>query len=214
MRKKDLVCIFVISELIFVCLAFIYFNLEKAVFESTFLVKIFWLLRKLKVIFVLPVLIPTLAYLGIWFGFLVSKKSKTFFEFVKFFLVGVSNTFLDLGVLNLLILIFSFGSGIYYSLFKAISFLVAVSNSYFWNKTWVFESKKKEIKKEGLKFLLVSVGGLIINVGIASLVVGVGGEVFKVSPKILGNLGAILAVFGSMFWNFFGYKFFVFKKIK
>ena len=85
MRKKDLVCILVISELIFVCLAFIYFNLEKAVFESAFLGKIFWLLKKLKVIFVLPILIPALAYFGIWLGFLVSKKSKTFFEFVNFF---------------------------------------------------------------------------------------------------------------------------------
>jgi len=28
----------------------------------------------------------------------------------------------------------------------------------------------------------------------------------------LGNLGALGAVVGSMFWNFFGYKFFVFKK--
>ena len=212
MRKKDLVCIFVISELIFVCLAFIYFNLEKAVFESAFLGKIFWLLRKLKVIFVLPVLIPTLAYLGIWFGFLVSKKSKTFFEFVKFFLVGVSNTFLDLGVLNLLILIFSFGSGIYYSLFKAISFLVAVSNSYFWNRSWVFESKGKDVKKEGMKFFLVSVGGLIVNVTIASLVVNLGGKILDLPFQILGNLGALGAVVGSMFWNFFGYKFFVFKK--
>jgi len=212
MRKKDLVCIFVISELIFVCLAFIYFNLEKVVFESAFLGKIFWLLKKLKVIFVLPVLIPALAYLGIWFGFLVSKKSKTFFEFVKFFLVGVSNTFLDLGVLNLLILIFSFGSGIYYSLFKAISFLVAVSNSYFWNRSWVFESKGKDVKKEGMKFFLVSVGGLIVNVTIASLVVNLGGKILDLPFQILGNLGAIGAVVGSMFWNFFGYKFFVFKK--
>ena len=212
MRKKDLVCIFVISELIFVCLAFIYFNLEKAVFESAFLGKIFWLFRKLKVIFVLPVLIPALAYLGIWIGFLVSKKSRTFFEFVKFFLVGVSNTFLDLGVLNLLILIFSFGSGIYYSLFKAISFLVAVSNSYFWNRSWVFESKEKDVKKEGMRFFVVSVGGLVVNVTIASLVVNLGGKILDLPFQILGNLGAIGAVVGSMFWNFFGYKFFVFKK--
>jgi len=212
MRKKDLVCVLVISELIFVCLAFIYFNLEKVVFESAFLGKIFWLLRKLKVIFVLPILIPALAYLGIWFGFLISKKSKTFFEFVKFFLVGTSNTFLDLGVLNLLILIFSFGSGIYYSLFKAISFLVAVSNSYFWNRSWVFGSKGKDVKKEGMKFFLVSAGGLIVNVAIASLVVNLGEKILDLPFQILGNLGAVGAVVGSMFWNFFGYKFFVFKK--
>ena len=185
---------------------------KKLSLRALFWGKFFWLLRKLKVIFVLPVLIPALAYLGIWLGFLVSKKSRTFFEFVKFFLVGVSNTFLDLGVLNLLILIFSFGSGIYYSLFKAISFLVAVSNSYFWNRSWVFESKGKDVKKEGMKFFLVSVGGLIVNVTIASLVVNLGGKILDLPFQILGNLGALGAVVGSMFWNFFGYKFFVFKK--
>ncbi|HDM31870.1 MAG TPA: hypothetical protein ENG32_00685, partial [bacterium] len=70
----------------------------------------------------------------------------------------------------------------------------------------------KDVKKEGMKFFLVSVGGLIVNVTIASLVVNLGGKILDLPFQILGNLGAIGAVVGSMFWNFFGYKFFVFKK--
>ena len=212
MRKRDFIYIFVISELIFICLAFIYLNLEKATFENQFLFKIFSFLKEKKIIFILPFLIPFFAYLGIFVGFLLSKKVKSFFEFVKFFLVGVLNTFLDLGILNFLILIFGFRSGFYYSFFKGISFLVAASNSYFWNKIWVFESKEKNIKKESVKFLLISVGGLIINVAIASLIVAFFGSFLNISLRILGNIGAIGGVLGSMFWNFFGYKFFVFKK--
>jgi len=44
------------------------------------------------------------------------------------------------------------------------------------------------------------------------LVVNLGGKILDLPFQILGNLGAIGAVVGSMFWNFFGYKFFVFKK--
>ena len=212
MKKRDFVYIFIISELIFVCLAFIYLNLEKATLESKFLLKFFSFFRKIKIFFILPVAIPFFAYIGVFVGFLFSKKIKSFFEFVKFFLVGVLNTFLDLGILNFLVLISGFTSGFYYSFFKSISFLIAASNSYFWNKVWVFESKEKNVKKESAKFLLVSIGGLIINVGIASLIVAFGKNFLNIPLRILGNFGAIGAVFGSMFWNFFGYKFFVFKK--
>ncbi|MCD6085837.1 GtrA family protein [bacterium] len=212
MGKRDFVYIFIISELIFVCLAFIYLNLEKATLESKFLFNFFSFLRKIKIFFVLPVAIPFFAYVGVFVGFLFSKKIKSFFEFVKFFLVGVLNTVLDLGILNFLVLVSGFTSGFYYSLFKSISFLIAASNSYFWNKVWVFESKEKNVKKESAKFLLISIGGLIINVGIASLIVVFGKNFLNVSSRILGNFGAIGAVLGSMFWNFFGYKFFVFKK--
>jgi len=212
MKKRDFIYIFVISELIFICLAFIYLNLEKAIFENQFLFKIFSFLKEKRIIFILPLLIPFFAYLGIFVGFLFSKKIKSFFEFVKFFLVGVLNTFLDLGVLNFLILVFGFRSGLHYSFFKGISFLVAASNSYFWNKIWVFGSKERNIKEESAKFLLISIGGLIINVVIASLIVAFFENFLNISLRILGNIGAIGGVLGSMFWNFFGYKFFVFKK--
>ena len=60
-------------------------------------------------------------------------------QMARFAVVGVINTAVDLAVLNTLIAISHRGrSGLLYSLFKAISFLVAVLNSYWLNSRWTF----------------------------------------------------------------------------
>ncbi len=131
----------------------------------------------------------------------------------KFILVGILNTFIDLGVLNILIWVSGIASGPLYSVFKGISFIVAVFNSYFWNKSWTFK-KKETIKdrKEFACFFIVAFLGLVINISVASWLVNVVEPQFGMSLKIWANIGAICAAFISMAWNFLGYKFFVFKK--
>lgn len=135
---------------------------------------------------------------------------------VKFVLVGGLNTLIDLGVLNLLIFITGIASGAGYSVFKGISFIVAVINSYFLNKLWTFKSNGVVNKsREFSQFFVVSLIGFGINVGVASLVVNVIGNPFNsslLSDKIWANIGAIAATFSGMTWNFIGYKFIVFKK--
>jgi len=138
----------------------------------------------------------------------------------KFVLVGILNTLIDLGVLNLLIFITGIASGFGYSAFKGISFTVAVVNSYILNKFWTFSAfakasaDKKSSGREFSQFFIVSVIGFGINVGVASLVVNVIGNPFTfsgVSDTIWANVGAIVATFCAMAWNFLGYKFIVFK---
>lgn len=134
-------------------------------------------------------------------------------QVIKFVLVGILNTFIDLGVLNILIWISGTASGLLYPAFKGVSFIVAVINSYFWNKFWTF--KKKETtknQKEFTRFFVVAVFGIGINISVATWLVNVVGPQFGLSLKIWANVGAICATFVSMAWNFFGYKFFVFQK--
>lgn len=141
------------------------------------------------------------------------KNTLVFFQASKFVLVGILNTLIDLGVLNLLILATGIASGLGYSAFKGISFAVAVINSYFWNKFWTFKSAGTgKAGKEFLQFLVVSTVAFFINVGIASFVVNVIGPQFGTGAKMWANVGAIAATFCAMFWNFMGYKFIVFKK--
>ncbi len=133
----------------------------------------------------------------------------------KFILVGILNTLIDLGVLNLLIFATGIATGLGFSAFKGISFLAAVINSYFLNRFWTFKSAgQNDKKKEFSQFFIISVIGFGINVGIASLVVNVIGNqliVFGISDKIWANIGALAATFVSMVWNFIGYKFIVVK---
>ena len=129
-------------------------------------------------------------------------------QIAKFILIGGFNTLIDLGVLNILIFATGITSGLGFSLFKGTSFLVAVSNSYFWNKRWTFRSKKDVF----FQFFTVSAVGFVLNVGTASFVVNVITPQFELSEQLWANIGAITGTLVVMTWNFLGYKFVVFKK--
>lgn len=136
-----------------------------------------------------------------------------FQQAVKFILVGTLNTGIDLGVLNILIFVSGISAGLSYSIFKGISFAAAVVNSYFLNKYWTFQKNvNREAGKEFISFLAASVIGFTINVGVASLVVNFIGPQLGIGSKIWANVGAIIATLTAMFWNFFAYKFIIFKK--
>lgn len=148
----------------------------------------------------------------LWIACFLGKKFLVIWQLSKFILVGVLNTFIDLGVLNLLILVSGIASGLPYSIFKGLSFIVAVTNSYFWNRFWTFEKSLGIKGKEYTHFLIISIIGFLINVGTASTIVNLIGPQFGLTSKIWANVGAIGAALVGMSWNFLGYKFIVFKK--
>ena len=100
-------------------------------------------------------------------------------EIARFAFVGAINTAVDLAVLNTLIATTHRGrAGLLYSLFKAISFLVAVLNSYWMNSRWTFrQTAAQNAAMRVGRFLSVSVLGLAINVATASWVALVPGPV-------------------------------------
>lgn len=160
----------------------------------------------------LPFALAILCLAGLRIAFWIGQKIFILFQAAKFFLVGTLNTFIDLGVLNIFIWISGIATGFFYSVFKAVSFLVATTNSYFWNKFWTFEKREKPTSKEFFKFLIVTAFGLLINVGVASFVVNVIGPQLELSEKIWATVGAIIAAFFAFVWNFLSSKFIVFKK--
>jgi len=160
---------------------------------------------------ILVVILPILGPVGLFFAHLLSKKIFVIWQAAKFFLVGTLNTLIDLGILNILSLIFGITAGIFYSVFKAVSFLVATTNSYFWNKFWTFEKRESVSSEEMFKFFTVTAIGLLINVGVASLVVNVIGPQFGLGEKIWLSVGGVVAAFFAFIWNFLASKFIVFK---
>lgn len=135
------------------------------------------------------------------------------FYFAKFFIVGVLNTAIDFAVLNALILGIGVGAhGELYGVFKAVSFMVSATNSYFLNKYWVFEKKNAPGVREPMLFLAVSGGGLLLNVGFSSVVFLILTRTYHVASVIAVNSGALVGTLVVLAWNFVGYKFVVFKK--
>jgi len=155
---------------------------------------------------------------------------ETIKQALKFGIIGAVNTLVDFGILNLLMWVSGITMGVFFAVFKGISFLVAVGNSYILNKRWTFKDKGESNVEKGGKFLLISLGGMLINVGTASLVVNLispieflvslGGTVLGLvgismsDPQIWANMSAVLATAVSLIWNFTGYKFLVFGKEK
>lgn len=133
-------------------------------------------------------------------------------EAEKFLMVGALNTLIDFGVLNLLLVLTSVREGIFYSLIKIVSFLCAATNSYFWNKFWVFKNNKEISWKEYGEFLsLASVAGFI-DVFLSSLVVSFINPPFSfITPLIWANISAAVGSAPATLIRFFGYKKLVFK---
>jgi len=186
--------------------------------------------------FLLLIILPVGAVAMIFIAQILSKKIAVLFQVAKCFLAGILNTLLDLGMFNLLFfLIFPFlfpsifenqshaifqssflivTVGVaFFALSKTISFSAGAINSYFWNKYWTFKKRETESKaKEFGTLYLVTLIGLVINVGVAILVAEYVGPQFGLSVKIWSNVSIVMAAFVSFVWNFLGYKFIVFKK--
>jgi len=217
LKKTDILAAFTIGELT----ALILLGISKNIKE----------LEQIPFLWLGCIIFPLLAILGILIASFLAKKIPIIFQTAKFFLIGVLNTFIDLGILNFLMWVFAISSGIPYSIFKSFSFGCSVINSYFWNKSWAFSSsaqsyggsseafgeggKKNENKfshHEFSGFCLISVISFFLNVSIASLLVNVLGPQFGLSQVAWANTGAIIATCFAWICNFFGYKFLVFKK--
>lgn len=145
---------------------------------------------------------------------MVNAKIKgLIIQFSKFVVVGFINTAIDFAFLNLL----SFWTGVYSGagliLINSISFAVAVINSYFMNKYWVFGTRDKIETVEVSKFLSVSIVGLGINTAIVyGITTFVGVPLPQITPALWENIAKIFATGGALVWNFIGYRVFVFKK--
>ena len=142
------------------------------------------------------------------------KNQGGIIQFIKFAVVGVSNTAVDWIVYYLLIN-FVFLEISQKPIAKLISFLVAVINSYIWNTIWTFREEYQKtvsgkgniIKKRGIifmRFVVVSLFGWGINYLAFKLTIS------RIpTPDIIA---LIVASGAAIIWNFFANKFWTYKK--
>ena len=163
---------------------------------------------------------------GLFVANILSKKITVIWQIAKFGVTGILNALVDIGILALLTWLMRDSLGIdsesiiisaipfitFYSLYKALSFVIANINSYYWNKYWTFKKDEETEKSNFSQFFIVSVIGFIINVIAASIVF----KLVIISPAIstdqAGLIGAMAGSILGLVWNFAGYKFIVFKK--
>lgn len=167
-----------------------------------------------KIPYVYPMLFvgfPIVVVLGMFIARILGRVIGILWQLAKYALVGVINTAIDFGILNFLIAITSITSGPLIILINAVAFSLAVINSYFWNKEWVFPGSKKA---SFVTFLIVSIIGIGINTFIVYFLTTNVSPVFVKSAALWANLAKILATGASLIWNFLGYRLVVFTGTK
>lgn len=124
-----------------------------------------------------------------------------FIQAVKFLLVGLTNTAIDLG----LYLALTRGLGIFENLeilAKGVSYSAGVLNSYYWNRSWTFRSKASALGTL-IPFVLINFTGVGINTGALHITMNM--------LKLDEAVALIIATGITFLWNFSFSKFIIFK---
>lgn len=158
-------------------------------------------------------LVPVLWILGVNLGYFLGRWLTFFNQFGKFAAVGFTNAAIYFSILNIFIYFSGFDKGLWYSVFVAVSFVVATGHSYFWNKFWVFESAEHQSSggELGRFFSVYLIAGLV-NTSIASGVVNFVDPLFGLTTNQWANMGGIAGSAVALIASFVGVKLTVFKK--
>lgn len=160
----------------------------------------------------LLVIVPVVYVFGLYLGEWLSKWFAFFRQFARYVMVGFFNTGVDFAIFNLLMSLTGIEKGLFISSFKTASFVVAVTNSYFWNKYWSFEAGSSVAPKgaEFAKFMAVNIVGILLNVGVTSLIIFTTAPQFGFSQVSWNNIAAVIATIFTLIWNFIGFRLIVF----
>jgi putative flippase GtrA len=145
--------------------------------------------------------------------FAIGEKYSRFKVAARYLIIGVLNTLVDLGVLSFFLYFNpTKTTGWFYAFFKALSFSLALGNSYYFNGHFSFSDSKKTDSSLGRisKFLTVSLLSFVINLSLSILLNHF--NIWLLSPHFWGVLAAFIASIFGLIINFVGYRFWVFKK--
>lgn len=132
------------------------------------------------------------------------RRDRITGQAVRFVIVGLMNTVVDLGAFYLLSLI----PGLPIVAAKAVSYLLGICNSFVWNKLWTFSARHsaRSGREFGI-FFAVNLPPLLVNVIVFTLL-----GIWIDSGSSLARLGkAFTAGVVAVIWNFLGSRYFAFR---
>lgn len=132
-------------------------------------------------------------------------------QLVRYAVTGVLNTAIDFILLFILLRITGITEGAALFGLNIVSFSVATTNSYFFNKYWTFKNRSRQQATQFSQFFVVSIIGAFINSGLVALIASNIDPLFGVSQETWALLAKVVATGASLIWNFLGYKLIVFR---
>ncbi|MFH0916337.1 MAG: GtrA family protein [bacterium] len=132
------------------------------------------------------------------------RRDRIAGQAVRFIIVGVINTAVDLVAFYLLGLI----PGMPDVAAKGLSYVLGISNSFVWNKYWTFSAGRSERgKREFAVFFSVNIPPLLVNVVVFSLL----GLWIDSGTLLVRMAKAFAAAVVSVVWNFLGSRYLAFR---
>jgi putative flippase GtrA len=125
------------------------------------------------------------------------RHPANWMQLAKFAAVGATGYAVNLAVYTALLR----GAGWHYIYAATVSFLVAVTNNYLWNRLWTFRHQRGHVGFQGLRFLTVAVVAYAANLGILSALIALGMD--KVAAQAIAIvLVTPLNFIGNKLWSF------------
>ena len=125
------------------------------------------------------------------------RAPHNWLQLARFCAVGASGYAINLAVYTALLK----WADLHYLGAAFFSFLVAVTNNYWWNRHWTFRGQKGHFAYQGMRFAVVSAVALAANLAILRVLVALG------VGKVVAQAIAIVAVtplnfIGNKLWSF------------
>ena len=125
------------------------------------------------------------------------RRPANWMQLAKFATVGAMGYAVNLAVYTALLR----GAGWHYIYAATVSFLVAVTNNYLWNRLWTFRDQRGHVGFQGLRFFTVAVVAYGANLGILSALIALGMD--KVAAQAIAIvLVTPLNFIGNKLWSF------------
>lgn len=118
-------------------------------------------------------------------------------QFVKFGIVGVSNTLLSFVVFTLLLEVF----GVWYLAASAIGFVLGAVNGFVLNRRWTFREHVGDALTP-VRWAVVQGGGLLLNLGLVYVCVEDVGTEELVGQAIAIAIVVVITFFANRAWTF------------
>ncbi len=130
-------------------------------------------------------------------------------QFLRFCVVGTSNTAIDFAALNMLLWLYPTTNAWKILGYNSVAVLLGSTNSFFWNKYWTFRRRNPITPQEVYRFLVIAGGTTLMSDTLLWLLNGAFPRMMRGS--LLGaNTSKLGAVIGTIFVSFFGMKLWVF----
>jgi putative flippase GtrA len=120
-------------------------------------------------------------------------------QFVKFGIVGVSNTLISFAVYTLLLKAF----GVWYVAASGIGFAVGAVNGFLWNRAWTFRGHVGDALTP-VRWFVVQSCGLLVNLGLVYLFVDGAGFDELTGQAATIVIVTVLTFFANRAWTFKG----------